>query len=455
MSQISSNPLQRAHALSAKANQLLEHDRPSVDNLKQALHAYESAANLFEASTNEIGEDDSTKGTLRLLTAQHRKLARDLERRISASSGDDAGSLATPEKRLNEGRIPRGHLLESSSLTVSKASPYEQAQGSGLRPKQGQPPAHGVLPFAYRSPSLNARAQTSQLNPFAELSPLHSSSSSSEAAEESYIHFGAPSDTLDPFSRFWARLDNMLEDISNPVAFASAPLDNSEMPMARFEQVRAQENQKKSINRKGKASDEAPSPSGSFYIVPKEKKDLGSSKNDGSVRRHAGPQPKTSEELALENISFRASLDSLASHTYSLEQENAVLKAQLAERDKKFMIAMAEIRKEAGRARQKQEAWKSQLLAGSAINGRIPRPEGSMIGPTAGDRDCLLAENAALKKKVKELEQEVASLTSESEKQKSHIEKYKDRFEKLKANAKAKKEAKLAAAVVADHVEET
>jgi hypothetical protein len=31
-------------------------------------------------------------------------------------------------------------------------------------------------------------------------------------------------DTLDPFSRFWGMLENMLDDISNPVAFASAPV---------------------------------------------------------------------------------------------------------------------------------------------------------------------------------------------------------------------------------------
>ena len=52
------------------------------------------------------------------------------------------------------------------------------------------------------------------------LSPLHSSSSS----DESYLNLGTIPDTLDPFSRFWGMLDNMLDDISNPVAFASAPL---------------------------------------------------------------------------------------------------------------------------------------------------------------------------------------------------------------------------------------
>jgi hypothetical protein len=49
---------------------------------------------------------------------------------------------------------------------------------------------------------------------------MHSSSSS----DESFLNLGAIPDTLDPFSRFWGMLENMLDDISNPVAFASAPL---------------------------------------------------------------------------------------------------------------------------------------------------------------------------------------------------------------------------------------
>jgi hypothetical protein len=59
---------------------------------------------------------------------------------------------------------------------------------------------------------------------------LHSSSSSSDANEfaESYVHFGINPDTAnasDPFNRFWGMLENMLDEVSNPVKFASAPLD--------------------------------------------------------------------------------------------------------------------------------------------------------------------------------------------------------------------------------------
>jgi hypothetical protein len=93
------------------------------------------------------------------------------------------------------------------------------------------------------------------------LSPLHSSSSSSGTGTEtggSYINFGAVPDTLDPFSRFWGKLDNMLDDISNPVAFATAPMDSpgavrgeNEIEGARRERKRTGE--KKKDKEKGKS----------------------------------------------------------------------------------------------------------------------------------------------------------------------------------------------------------
>jgi hypothetical protein len=82
-------------------------------------------------------------------------------------------------------------------------------------------PARGLPPFAMRPTSIPTQ------DPI-QLSPLHSSSSSSgteTGTGGSYYNFGAIPDTLDPFSRFWGKLDNMLDDISNPVAFATASMD--------------------------------------------------------------------------------------------------------------------------------------------------------------------------------------------------------------------------------------
>lgn len=84
-----------------------------------------------------------------------------------------------------------------------------------------------------------------------QFSPLHSSSSSSgteTGTGGSYYNFGAIPDTLDPFSRFWGKLDNMLDDISNPVAFATAsvnaPASAGEVEGDRRERRRTSERKK-------------------------------------------------------------------------------------------------------------------------------------------------------------------------------------------------------------------
>ena len=83
-----------------------------------------------------------------------------------------------------------------------------------------------------------------------QLSPLHSSSSSSgteTGTGGSYYNFGAIPDTLDPFSRFWGKLDNMLDDISNPVAFATASID---VPTGELEGgIRGEEGEKRERRR--------------------------------------------------------------------------------------------------------------------------------------------------------------------------------------------------------------
>jgi hypothetical protein len=91
-------------------------------------------------------------------------------------------------------------------------------------------PARGLPPFAMRpttTPTSIRDTSPYRAPPSDQLSPLHSSSSSSgteTGTGGSYYNFGAIPDTLDPFSRFWGKLDNMLDDISNPVAFATASM---------------------------------------------------------------------------------------------------------------------------------------------------------------------------------------------------------------------------------------
>lgn len=199
-------------------------------------------------------------------------------------------------------------------------------------------------------------------------------------------------------------LDNMLEDISNPIAFASAPLDT--LSSAAPQPKKPQEKGNSKSGKEKKRKEESPSPTDSFYLVhPKGKMTPEGSEDGDKPRgnpcvntdvqvRHTvltyqcrAPLAKTPEELALENTSLRHSLDTLASHTQSLEQTNRLLKIQLEERDKKFLAAMAGVKKEAARAKQGQELWRSQVMAGSIIPARAPRMDGSPISSVPGLKD--------------------------------------------------------------------
>jgi hypothetical protein len=76
------NPLQRAHTLSAQASTLI-HPQSTSLNLAQALNYYREASDLFHQALERREGDESTKKTLEMLISQHKRLIRDLERRIA------------------------------------------------------------------------------------------------------------------------------------------------------------------------------------------------------------------------------------------------------------------------------------------------------------------------------------------------------------------------------------
>ncbi|KAK8845310.1 hypothetical protein IAR55_006023 [Kwoniella newhampshirensis] len=509
------NPLQRAHSLSAQASTLLQPLHPASSALQDALSAYKEAADLFEAQLQVQG-DEGTKATLRMLVVQHKKYARDLERRIAMASknsdspGNGSGSRSGAMPRQLGAISSRRVVTEGASAMLSSAATTSQRRTSdgpnagvglalgamGPSPWQQNPgiasrlsPPRGIPPFSLRPPpplttqsqpvisTLSSSALTSPREPpFDPLSPLHSSSSSSEATtttgqgapEESYIHFGAVPETLDPFSRFWGMLDNMLEDISNPVVFASAPLD-VEVPttIGAGGKVRMKKDKskgKKKEKEKDRDRERVSSPSESFYVVRKGKEALGSGESDDEYNdppSKSGPSAKTPEELALENASLRTSLDSLASYAQTLDQNNRQLKERLEERERQVMSTINGVRREAGRVKRDQDVWRSQILQGSMLGSTLGPGLGSVSGKggpgsapvgtaATGGKE---GDGTALKKRIKELEDQVRDLKTENEKHKNHIERYRSRFDKIKSNARAKKQAKMIAEGGGSHIQ--
>jgi len=218
--------------------------------LSLALKAYTDSADLFEQASVEA-DDVSSKRTLQLLTNQHRKLAKDLERKL------DRGEGSSREVEV------RGTVRRSQTTPVPTRDGPSLGLGAIGREAWPPPGVGKSLHLASRTLCLMIATRVSPargLPPFAmrpvpapdsvQLSPLHSSSSSSgteTGTGGSYYNFGAIPDTLDPFSRFWGKLDNMLDDISNPVAFATASID---VPTAGLEEgMRGEEGDKRDRRR--------------------------------------------------------------------------------------------------------------------------------------------------------------------------------------------------------------
>ncbi|GFZ43726.1 hypothetical protein JCM24511_01446 [Saitozyma sp. JCM 24511] len=542
------NPLHRAHALSAQASLLVRPTNTPPQVLQQALGAYREAADLFEASATAAATspDDAAQRTLQLLTTQHRKLVRDLERRIASTPANVAGNNAlglgnpsmpgagaaaaaarpdvTSIRRASEPVVPgsagasgagatgnepaQARRNESTMLSLGGVGRGWINGATGIASRLAPSGTIPIPPFALRPPSFSPSDPTvppplplPNPNPYASpnsnpnpnsstpskpagsahlpsappsvsLSPLASSSSSSDPAE-SYVNFGAVPDTLDPFSRFWGMLENMLDDISNPVAFASAPVS---IPLSTVDEVlqrargktrkkekdreRDKDKEKDKSSKRDKGRDREPSPSESYYVINKSK--IPEEIQETQTKRNTSPVGKTAEELLMENESLKSSLDALATHAEALVKQNKELRQQAEEREKMMRSVVVGVRREVGgaesgkevacglarKAKQGQDLMRSQLVA--SASPFKPLDSGHPAVATTPTPTPTQLEDpgivAGLKKRIRELEKEVESLKVDNEKQRAHVQKYRDRFDKIKTTSRAKKAEKEASA---------
>ncbi|ORX34547.1 hypothetical protein BD324DRAFT_636344 [Kockovaella imperatae] len=474
--------LERAHALSAHASVLLRPSSISMSMLESAKKLYSEAADLFAESLTST-TDDGAKKTLQLLVHQNRKLVRDVERRMSATQPTIAaqgheGSRSPPVSeqpiRSNGSKglmvdpiSPTGQGGPSSSYFASRLNPGMNVPPFSLRPSTmplGPSRLTSAPPFtrqtlstassshvpgarAGRASSITGTVPTSPNQPFDShtLSPLVSSSSS----DESYLNLGAVPDTMDPFSRFWGMLDNMLDNISNPVAFATAAVDldletgkeqdYENVPHERGAKEAVEPRVRKSSSKASLKQNADTAMTDSFYVVPKNGRVAESSSRRGEASEEsrtsrASPPIKTPEELALENESLRASLDALAVHAQQLDRTNKALRAQHEGRERLMRSAVAGVRREAQKAKHGQDLIRSQLLASVSV----PRPTSGMTSSEAEGE----SSTSAMRSRIRELEAELEAANVENDRKQAQIDKYKDRFERIRVKAGAKKEAK-------------
>ncbi|KDQ59448.1 hypothetical protein JAAARDRAFT_33011 [Jaapia argillacea MUCL 33604] len=420
-----SSPLTTAHQHAANAD-----DFTMRGLLIPAAEAHYEAAQAF-LTCIEQSNDENAKRTLRMLYNDHCKAGKETQRKIA--------------KLREEGKDP-------------------------ALPQKSSPPRNPVLsiPRSTASPPPNAQGRLSD---------------SQNTGDESFMLLGQRSDPGDAFNQFWKIMEGMLDNLSQPVAFATAPLGPAASTTL----------QRKTIGRNESFSSDTDLEDG---IGTRLSRRFGLGKSVRGVGRDGSPAaanpgitkfpPRAHVETPV--VDLRDDLEEVHADDWDLtesfclipsssseppisvlKKENASLKAEIegmqqrlaatekmlkirCEQDQHLRDSILLARKEAQRAMGASTIMQrtGQIATDlSALNINIPPVPPPVAALNAGrDRE------AQLVRRVRELEEDVRVLRVDNEKQKAMIVRFRERWEKLKESAKKKKSAKAAAEAAASPVRE-
>ncbi|PFH52376.1 hypothetical protein AMATHDRAFT_74173 [Amanita thiersii Skay4041] len=397
-------PLNRAHQHAANAE-----DHWNNGLLILAAEEHFKAADAYLAAV-ERSNDESAKRTLRMLYNDHHKAGNDLQRKI--------------HNLKEEGRDP--------------SLPQKQERSSS-------PVVHALHPTASSGVSTSQRSAPSP--------PLQRPMT--DTVDESFMLLGGQrSDPGDAFNQFWTIMQGMLDNLSQPVAFATAPL-GSESPdfpsgsgLSHTAQLKREDinnnvsendehiltrlSRRIGIGREGLRS-YTPEQKGASF-TPDDFEDVDDLLEGGD---------ELSESFCLVSTAVEPSLT-------ALKRENARLKTEADATQKRLeaMERVIQLRKE-----QDLQLRESIFLAtreaqrAMGASGIVPRPGVDLPGLNANVPHVPLptlntGREAQYLRRIKELEEEIRTVRAENERNKAMITKYRERWEKLKESAKRKKEAK-------------
>ncbi|KXN82501.1 hypothetical protein AN958_02352 [Leucoagaricus sp. SymC.cos] len=397
-----------------------------------AMDEHFKAAKAFAAAI-ERSHDESAKRTLRMLYNEQLKSGRDLQRRI--------------EKLKEEGKDP------------SQPQPIPNAPA--MQHKNITAPSQRTM----TPPQVPGRIESPQ--------PLHGMT---DTVGESFMLLGGQrSEPGDPFNQFWNTMQGMLDTLSSPVAFATAPIGNPDVP----DTQNSSPNGSTDLNSKPLPATVSLRRVSSFNsdaeqeepILTRLGRRIGIASQSIGLRH--GHSQKNSQAKALSDVSddddFDESLidngDDLSesflvvpsgSEPKALRRENAALKAELTKMQRQLEMAEKMLHLRDGRDQQLRDSIIQLRAMGASIHQHphrtAPDPN-SNVPPLPIPSLTPNRENQYLQR-IKELENEVRQARVENEKNQAMIRKYRERWENLKESAKRKKEAKAAAMAAASPVRE-
>ncbi|KAJ7489923.1 hypothetical protein B0H11DRAFT_2010985 [Mycena galericulata] len=396
--------LNAAHEHAANAEDFLSSGLliPASEEHYKAAEAYEKAM--------ERSNDESAKRTLKMLYNEHHKAGKELQRRI--------------EQLKAEGKDP--------SLPQKPDPP----QSSAVRPNSHPYPA---FPRSAPSPP-----------------PHRPMTDSQGTVDESFMLLGGQrSDPGDAFNQFWNIMQGMLDNLSQPVAFATAPLGAPESQPSN-NVARTKLSSQTMTRRDGSISSDTDIEE---PMVARFARRLGmsgdSKKSERSpsnlnTRTISTPEPdedfEDGDELTESFFLIPSSSDSSPA---TLKKDNASLRLEVDLLKKRLEATerILQLRREQDahlRDSIYQATKEAQRAMGASVVGQpFLVPTSSVMRDTPGIKSGREAQYA---RRVKELEDELKIVRLENDKQKAMIVRYQEKWEKLKESAKRRKENKAAAA---------
>ncbi|KAF7729510.1 hypothetical protein EC973_004184 [Apophysomyces ossiformis] len=235
-------------------------------------------------------------------------------------------------------------------------------------------------------------------------------------------------DDLDPFNRFWEVLEKMVEKLSNPVAFASAPLSENDNPTPAWLYGSDINNVERLLD--GNEEDDLRSKPHkkdtyammeSYFVVP-EKDALDTTRGTPS-----SAEKRTWQDYVTENEQLKKRIDLLLRKLQAMEraaEESNMLKSSILQ-------FRNDVQKQAKRIMQSHDS-SMRSSAALANSGTHTIQSSSIRYPQSGNVAELMA-------RLKELEEENRQLRAHNEKQQLLMNKYRERWEKLKESAKKRR----------------
>ncbi|XP_006458434.1 hypothetical protein AGABI2DRAFT_190715 [Agaricus bisporus var. bisporus H97] len=426
------NPMNAAHNHAANAEEHMNSGRIDL-----AMEEHFKAATAYMAAI-ERSHDESAKRTLRMLHGEQIKAGRDLQRKV--------------EKLKEEGKDPSQPQPKSSAPTANAHQVMHTQRALNSSPK---------IPSRIGSPQPPQRMI--------------------DTVDESFMLLGGQrSEPGDPFTQFWNIMQGMLDTLSSPVAFATAPIGNPEN--ADIQNSSPNGSAANLLSRVSSASGSLIKRDSSFGNIDTEADEpifarlgrtLGKAKE--SIRQNYAQ--KSSHLNAAEDDDdedFDESLfddsDELSesflvipsgSEQAALRKENTSLKLDLVAAQKRLEMVEKRLHLREKQDQQLRDSIyqatrEAQRVMGASVHRGVPDlgtlnlnvPSLPIPGVAPPNR-----ENQYLQR-IKELENEVRQARIENEKNQAMIRKYRERWEKLKESAKKRKDAKAAAIAAASPVRE-